>query len=240
MVIEVEPNTGRVLDWRFDEGSGETAHDFSGYNNRGLLNDSNVTNADGFTLPQWVEGKTGTALKFDGKDDYVHAADSPSLDVPNHIAIEVWINLDDTTGLTDQTYFSTKGVPYEMTHCPYVCRYYFNWYLGNGIASSSTRTECGPRVESGRGPLGRNEWTHLTFSYDGVSVKIYINGALVGDYTTTPANTPLQLNDEPLRLGARGSYHPSLFAGWQCRACGQPELQRGYRRGPCVRTSVHA
>jgi len=47
--------------WLFDEGSGKAARDFSGKGNSGGLMNN----------PEWVEGKFGKALKFDGKDDYV-------------------------------------------------------------------------------------------------------------------------------------------------------------------------
>jgi hypothetical protein len=47
--------------WLFNEGSGDVAEDFSGNGNDGtLMND-----------PEWVKGKFGTALSFDGVDDYV-------------------------------------------------------------------------------------------------------------------------------------------------------------------------
>ena len=63
----------RVLDltkglvgwWKFDEGQGKVANDSSIKTRNGeLINfDSNET--------QWVKGVVGTALRFDGKDDYV-------------------------------------------------------------------------------------------------------------------------------------------------------------------------
>jgi hypothetical protein len=49
--------------WLFDEGEGDTAGDISGNDyHAALVND-----------PTWVGGKFGTALSFDGEDDYVEA-----------------------------------------------------------------------------------------------------------------------------------------------------------------------
>lgn len=55
-----------VAIWLFDEGKGNEVKDFTENGNDGEL-----TNG-----PEWVEGKFGTALKFDGVDDYV-AVSSP-------------------------------------------------------------------------------------------------------------------------------------------------------------------
>lgn len=52
---------GLVGYWKFDEGSGTTAYDSSGYNNHGTL----------YNGPTWATGKVGGALSFDGVNDYV-------------------------------------------------------------------------------------------------------------------------------------------------------------------------
>jgi len=54
----------------FDEGSGNYAYDYSGYNNTGVLyNGSTVCN--GNDCPNWVAGKFGKAIKFDGSNDWI-------------------------------------------------------------------------------------------------------------------------------------------------------------------------
>ena len=55
---------GLVGYWKFDEGSGTTASDSSGYGNTGTL-------STGASAPGWTTGKVGGALSFDGVDDYV-------------------------------------------------------------------------------------------------------------------------------------------------------------------------
>ncbi|MHC4684988.1 MAG: LamG domain-containing protein [Planctomycetota bacterium] len=47
--------------WTFDEGSGAIASDYSGHGNDGTIEGG----------PQWVAGKVGGALKFDGDDDQI-------------------------------------------------------------------------------------------------------------------------------------------------------------------------
>ncbi len=80
---------GAVGIWKFDEGSGSTAFDSSRSGNIGTLYDANTSNSDGNTPPQWVSGKYGKALEFDGIDDYVEVADSSSLQ-PTEFSVELW------------------------------------------------------------------------------------------------------------------------------------------------------
>ena len=58
-----------ILYLSFDEGNGEDAFDTSNYGNNGVLNGG----------PEWVDGRFGKALKFDGVDDYVEIPDNESL-----------------------------------------------------------------------------------------------------------------------------------------------------------------
>jgi prepilin-type N-terminal cleavage/methylation domain-containing protein len=57
-----------VLELSFDEGQGTIAYDSSGNNNNGTLCNGSSCNVQG---PTWTTGKVGSALSFDGVDDYV-------------------------------------------------------------------------------------------------------------------------------------------------------------------------
>ncbi len=74
-----------VLHWSLDEGSGTTAHDFSGNGNDGTLNGD----------PQWATGKTGGALEFDGTGDYVEVERV----VQDDFTLMAWIKAD-TPGIS--------------------------------------------------------------------------------------------------------------------------------------------
>jgi hypothetical protein len=63
---------GPVLELKFDELTGTTTYDTSGYGNDGVF----VTQA---SSPRWTQGKYGGGLWFDGSDDYVHIDDDSSL-----------------------------------------------------------------------------------------------------------------------------------------------------------------
>ncbi|MHC4146626.1 MAG: LamG domain-containing protein [Planctomycetota bacterium] len=65
--------------WDFDEGSGAVAFDSSGNGGDGTFQGS----------PQWVPGRYGTALEFDG-DDWVDCGDI--LDITDTLTIACWVN----------------------------------------------------------------------------------------------------------------------------------------------------
>jgi hypothetical protein len=70
-----------VAIWLFDEGAGDKASDSSGNGN-----DGNLTNG-----PEWVDGKFGKALKFDGVDDCVFVSSPIGLPTgPNARTISLW------------------------------------------------------------------------------------------------------------------------------------------------------
>ena len=82
--------------WRFDEGSGTTTRDSSGNGNDGTLQGN----------PQWVAGKIGGALDFDGNYGYVNVPDDSSLDFLDGstptFTVEFWFQ---TTGVGTGTGF---------------------------------------------------------------------------------------------------------------------------------------
>ena len=109
---------GPVGYWKFDEGEGRTAYDSTDNNNDGTL-----VLAGSATSSAWVAGKSGSALSFDGVDDYVDSgnvssnartvsfwlkrngtADEDVMDLGTPV-IKITGNAITSTGLTSPTYY---------------------------------------------------------------------------------------------------------------------------------------
>ncbi|MFH1820642.1 MAG: hypothetical protein ABH805_01905, partial [Candidatus Nealsonbacteria bacterium] len=109
---------GPVAHWKMDEGSASTAYDSTENNNDGTLKWMSTSTQGG-----WVEGKYGSALSFDGTDDYVDItdvsgqvrtisfwvkrADGSNKDIIDLGTPEIKVSSDAiiSTGLTSPTYY---------------------------------------------------------------------------------------------------------------------------------------
>jgi hypothetical protein len=70
----------KVLELRFDEGQGEEVADSSGMGNNGTVVGAN-----------WVAGKFGSALEFDGAGTHAEVPDSASLQITEEMTVAAWV-----------------------------------------------------------------------------------------------------------------------------------------------------
>jgi len=154
--------TGLVGSWHMNESSGTVASDMSGNSNNGIL-----TNG-----PTWTTGKFGSALSFDGTDDYVDIND---FQLGGEITVEGWIYpkshqnwqrlLDFGNGpASDNIVFAaSQGTTGQPLLDVYVGSTYYR-------ASSSD-------------PITLNSWHHLVGVLGGKKVKLYVDNVLKADVT---------------------------------------------------------
>ena len=155
---------GLVACWKLDEGSGTTAYDVSAADHHGTL-----TGMDPAT--DWVTGKIGGALDFDGSNDCVLLGDS--LELVDYISISAWVNpssigidrqiiSDGYNGSITQWEFKTTSADGKVS--------FRHWAPGEvGVQSIQTLTA--------------GIWTHLVGIYDGKKWKIYWDGSLDNEIT---------------------------------------------------------
>ena len=187
----------RVIDgvvgaWHFEEGSGTIAHDTSGEGNDGTLYDGNTTNNDGNTPPQWIDGKFGKALSFDGVDDYVEVADDSSLNL-DEFTVTVWAK---------PAKVDSMGVLNKKDGDDY-CNFQIE-FLGDGYIYAETSNDTIVWIHSTT-KYEANKWYFIAFTYDGSTERLYVNGELEASKTInlTPAKTT-----KPLRIGTYDEYPP--------------------------------
>ena len=149
--------------WKFDESSGTVAADSSGTGNNGTLNG----------VPQWVTGKLGGALDFDGGADYVEIPHSPSLSITDAITIAAWTNMranaSGEMAIVSKGGWAVNDLPYELTETPGDVIF---WQFYNDAG----RDSCSPNSP----PV--SEWHHITATYDGTIFKCYIDGVLAEEW----------------------------------------------------------
>ena len=149
--------------WRFDEGSGTTAMDFSGNGNDGTLQGDS----------HYVPGQLGKALEFDGVDDFVEVPHAESLMAENEVTVMAWINTPRHLGPGGELW---QGI-LSKSNDP---RSYSLYTDSTGVLHFST-TSAGAyigTVSSGQVPL--NEWVHVCAMVIGGEHQYYINGEDAG------------------------------------------------------------
>ncbi|MEX2033013.1 MAG: LamG domain-containing protein, partial [Candidatus Colwellbacteria bacterium] len=157
---------GLVGYWKFDEGSGTTANDSSGFANSGTL-----TNG-----PIWQSGsscKKGACLSFNSAN-YISVTDSNSLNIQsNTFTISGWFKPNiDVTSMID-TY------PILVIKRPWLVGGYaahFDKSNGRLNVQYCSSGSC-PGVSSITAFSG-GFWYYYVGTFDGDKLKVYINGAI--------------------------------------------------------------
>ncbi len=171
--------------WTLDEGAGTTVRDSSGNKNDGTLRGS----------PQWMAGKIGRALRFNGTADYVEVPDSPSLDVTDTITIAAWVLRQANSGTWERIVAKSDATLYDywlqISSSAYASSIGGGFIDTAGTARNILDTTTGTTI-----PL--NQWTHLAFVYDGTYVRGYVDGQLnesvnIGPYKIRTSARPLWL-----------------------------------------------
>jgi len=183
----VQPPSGIIAWWTFDETSGNTAQDTIGNNSGILINDSTFTT-----------GLVGNAVAFDGIDDYIGAPDSDLWAFgSNDFTIEFWAKFNavgsGSIGHPEYVFISTDEGSGGMN----------KWFfaLGGGYLNFHVN---GPSY--GFFPLVPFEpivgqWYHLALTKSGTIYTIYIDGVPSGtaDFPGIIPNV-----NAPLTIGQSG------------------------------------
>ncbi len=172
-----------VTHWSFNEGSGTIAFDSS----------SNVYNGTLEGNPQWVDGKLGGALQFDGSDDYVHCG---LIDIDTNITggltVCAWVN---KPAGGDMKFCSNR----QVANGPgggFTCSIYndrMEMDFTNASSRNLNRDSDGPTVTT-------DNWVHVSWVYDDVANTFneYHNGVLAD---SSDENVSIGISTQEFRIG---------------------------------------
>lgn len=140
-----------IAHWTFDEGTGDIVIDVS--------NNSNGTIKGDY---EWVDGKIGGALSFDG-GNYVAIANSPNLNTADDMAsISLWVMFPDEGHNSKYQAIVRKWISRDGAFCSYT----LHRAPGNKISASVQNKNVSqwPGWATLEG-LSAHEWHHVVFTY---------------------------------------------------------------------------
>lgn len=179
--IKAKDNTGLIGYWSFEDATGTKATDFSGNGNTGTLAGSGGAN----NLPQWVAGKRGKALSFDGNDDRVDLGSGINITTQGSFCL--WYNLNSTADSYAEILTKESGTT--------------QFTIGRYAATDRLYFYDGTNTDTTALGYGYNQWVHLCVVINSGALQYYLNGVAadtgttVNPLNTLSANTSIGINN---------------------------------------------
>jgi hypothetical protein len=202
-------SSGLVGYWTFDGGN---ANDLTGNHNGTIV-------GSGVTFPA---GKVGNAVNFSVGTSFIRI---PSFNTTN-ITVEAWVN---STKSGYYTSMVTKNYHPSTWSSPWTA-----WSLWFNENSANPGTIASQWATSSPDAVSLNQWYHMAFTYDGTTVKVYVNGLLKSSAAT--AGGPIVQTAGNIHIGkpefANHSFTGSIdeVAIWD-NALPGTEILRHYQNG---------
>ena len=177
--------------WPFDEGAGKGTADASGNGHDGEF----------IGEPEWVEGKFGKALEFDGASSYVNVVDAPALGIEKDITFGCWFKPSETIDPANNVWrlMSKNNDSFLLFNYEQLGK--LGWLVKDSGGTNHVVHSTNDTWEAG-------EWYHVAGTFDGDELKIYIDGVLDN---TEPYDGDIGLSGLDLWIGADDL--PAFFPG---------------------------
>lgn len=187
------PGSGSIFGgaWSFAQGFGQVVPDLSGH---GL----NATLGSAPNNPTWIRGAfLGLpALHFNG-DDFLTVPDAPSLD-SQQVTVGAIVRAGSSPGTA--RYIAAKGAIqcFNASYGLYTgTSGGLSFYISDGVNSFTVSPDAGTGIWNG-------QWHVVVGTYDGSTVRLYVDGRQVG--TGTPSTTTIDYGLPDSNQFAMGDY----------------------------------
>lgn len=180
---------GAVGIWHLDRD----AKDASGCGNNGTVNGAT-----------WTSGVYGSALSFDGTNDYVDCGNASSFNCTQALTIELWVKGEFNRSSWQEWVAKVAGSTQRS--------YYIRPEKNTGKAQLLFGYSETLKGLTSATVLNNWEWYHIAGTFDGSVMRVYVNGNL-DNYTTVSSYTIPVTDTGILAIGRLGSVSSEYFNG---------------------------
>ena len=114
----------------------------------------------------------GSALSFDGVDDYIDCGNNPSLDITDAITIEVWVKIPYLPSEMSKDYMRFVWTNDDRNVL------FYSKYNTDLEWKITTTQGSAPRPRIYENDLLKNQWVYFASTYDHDKARLYLNGFL--------------------------------------------------------------
>jgi len=195
-------NNALVADWKMDEGSGTSLVDASGYANNGTTTGN----------PAWVIGANGQALKLNGTSQYATVPDNPSLNPGTAITLAAWIKPEQgatqniikkaitQTGTSAPSLVDGYELSLSSPTAAVPSKVFFRINQATASAAPISNSDFYRLNSVVNYPNDGSTWMHVAATYDGTTIRLYINGV---ENATKTVSTAINPNNLAVGIGAQ-------------------------------------
>ncbi|MHC4323269.1 MAG: LamG domain-containing protein [Planctomycetota bacterium] len=154
--------------WKFDEGEGQAALDWSGHGNHAEL----------IGGPEWITGYDGEGLKLDGSDDYAVLPIGELISSMSSATFTTWVNFSNAGGAWQRIFDFGSGTGTYIFLCP---RNGIDQTMRLAITTSGgggeSLIDASTNLPSG--------WHHVAAVVTSANMQIYLDGAVIASGPTS-------------------------------------------------------
>ncbi len=166
VIAATDPNL--VGWWKFDEGEGTSAVDWSGQSNHGTLMGG----------PKWIAAYDGDGVKLDGGDDHVTLPIGPLISSLTSATFTAWVDFANAGGAWQRIFDFGSGTGSYIFLCP---------RTGTGGPLRLAITTGGGGGESliDSPSTLASGWHHVAATVEAAGMRLYVDGVVVASGPTT-------------------------------------------------------